>query len=282
LPLARGAVIVVAITCLSACGGSSERAAHRDAVNAYFQRVNVAEQKVQARTGEIDLAFGHFSLARNKPSEVRALRQASAVIHDALRRVRAIEPPVDARAVHRDLLHVLTLQAAVADELLLATSYVPQFAEAVRPLATAARSLSRDLAAVKPQPASRGAAAGSALSAYTAPFTAYRTAIEPILAALDRLRAPQLLRPGLLAERQALRRSVALCKTIESALQRHDIAAANTGVHDLFTVAAGVNAGQLRKNQAAAAAAYNARLRKIALATAKVTRDRQKLVAEIG
>jgi hypothetical protein len=63
---------------------------------------------------------------------------------------------------------------------------------------------------------------------------------------------------------------------------RTPFAAANAGVHDLFTVAAGVNAGQLRKNQIAAARAYNASLRKISLAAAKVTRDRESLIAEVG
>jgi hypothetical protein len=94
--------------------------------------------------------------------------------------------------------------------------------------------------------------------------------------------APPELRPGFLAQRTALERSVALCATISTALQTRKVPAANAAIRSLFESAAAANGGAEQKAIRRAVAAYEARLGKIAKLTAQVARERQKLVTKLG
>jgi hypothetical protein len=105
---------LVAVAVLGGCGSSHAR---RDAVNAYFIKVDQAQQDLLASSGEIDAAFRAFSLGSNKPSETRELQRAQTQFGRALARVRAITPPADARQVHKDLVRLLALELGVSHEL---------------------------------------------------------------------------------------------------------------------------------------------------------------------
>jgi hypothetical protein len=127
----------------------------------------------------------------------------------------------------------------------------------------------------------RAAASTSALDAYAAAFTRYRDSLAGVTAALERLTAPPVLRPTHLAELQTLGRAAALSGSVGAALTRRDVAAANKGIRQLFATAA---ARQSSTRQAAAAAvgAYNGRLRRIATLSARIVRERQRLVQQVG
>jgi mono/diheme cytochrome c family protein len=366
LTLVRCGVVLVAVLALAGCGGSKGNP-RRDAVNTYFDKVDNAEAGVISGSGEIDQALRNFRLSGNSPAEVHALTFARDRLATALRRVRALQPPPDARKVHADIVELLTLQHAAALEILQVVTYQPRFAQAIAPLAAAGTALSRDIKqAAKtdtPAPATVTAAdkAGAAvwgeggcggchtlaavgstgtsgpnldvlqltpdqiaaqvrsggggmpafakkltpariqsvaafvsgaeaheaannavLDAYAAAFNHYRGSLEAILGDLKALRAPPVLQPTLDAELQTLARAARLSGSVGTSLTNRDVTAANAAIRKLFTTAAAAGQGATRQATAAAVRAYNGRLRRIATLSARIVRERQKLVAQVG
>jgi len=136
--------VLVVVLALAACGGSKGNP-RRDAVNTYFDKVDKAEAGVISSSGEIDQALRNFRLSGNSPAEIRELTFARGRLATALKRVRALQPPPDARRVHADLVELLTLQHAAAAELLHVVTYEPRFVQALAPLPAAGKALSRDI-----------------------------------------------------------------------------------------------------------------------------------------
>jgi mono/diheme cytochrome c family protein len=168
LSLARCGVVLVAILLLAGCGGSKDNP-RRDAVNTYFDRVDRAEAGVISASGEIDQALRNFRLSGNSPAEVHALSFGRDRLATALRRVRALRPPPDARRVHADLVELLSLQHAAAAELLQAVVYQPRLQQTLAPLAAAGRSLSREIkqaAKTQPPPAASAASEQAGAAAW--------------------------------------------------------------------------------------------------------------------
>jgi mono/diheme cytochrome c family protein len=166
--LARGGVVAVAAVALAGCGGGSHHAnQRRDAVNAYFDQADRAQSGLVASAGEIDRAFRNFKLIGNSASELQELTFARDRVGTALRRVRAIDSPPETRKLRTDLIRMLTLQRAVADELLRVAMYEPQLTRALAPLAPAGKTLANDIRkAAKTKtvaPASRSDAAAAAV-----------------------------------------------------------------------------------------------------------------------
>jgi hypothetical protein len=264
---ARIGVVAVLVVLLAGCSGGGGHP-RRDAVNAYFVKVDNAEAPLLNRRIAIGNALRTFSMTRNPPAEVKALQQAQKQILAAERAVAAIEPPPDARKIHADLLALLRLEASLTGDLVLTTSYAPQFKAAIAPTTLAGVALSKQLRVAK------------GWSAQADAFAAYRTALEPVVAKLDTLTAPPVLAPTLKGERAALRRRMALSATVEGALRKKDVKAANAAISSLFAV--GSDAVRTRNAEIAAARAYNARIARISVLTAAVAKERERLVKAIG
>ncbi len=67
---------------------------------------------------------------------------------------------------------------------------------------------------------------------------------------------------------------------VEAALRKKDAKAANTAIQSLFAISS--DAVRTRNAEIAAARAYNARISRIAVLTAAVARERQRLIKSIG
>jgi mono/diheme cytochrome c family protein len=145
LLLARCGVLVLAAVLLAGCGGKSDASKRREAVNAYFDRVDRAEAGLIASQGQIEQAFGKFRLTGNTTKEVRELTFARDRVATALRRVRKLHPPPAARKLHAEIVTLLTLQRDAAAELLGVVTYQPGFERALAPLADAGKALARDI-----------------------------------------------------------------------------------------------------------------------------------------
>ena len=264
---ARIGVVAVLVVLLAGCGGGGGHP-RRDAVNAYFVRVDNAEAPLLNRRVAVNNALRSFSMSKNAPAEVKALKQAQAQILAAERRVDAIEPPADARKIHADLLALLRLEASLTGDLILTAGYTPELKRALAPTAPAGTALAKELRAAK------------GWSAQADAFATYRTVLEPVVAKLDTLKAPPVLAPTLKGQRAVLRRRIELSAAVESALRKKDVKAANAAISSLFAI--GPDAVRTRNAEIAAARAYNVRIARISVLTAAVARERERLVKAIG
>jgi hypothetical protein len=264
---ARIGVVAVLVVVLAGCGGGAKHP-RRDAVNAYFVKVDAAEAPLLNRRVAIENALRSFSMSANAPAEVKALKQAQTQIIAAKRRVGAIHAPADARKIHADLLALLRLEASLTGDLILTTSFAPEFKQALVPARPAGTALAKELRTAKGWTAQADA------------FARYAAALEPVVAKLDTLKAPPVLAPTLAGERAALRRRVALSATVEAALRRKDAKGANTAIRSLFAI--GSDAVRTRNAEIVAAHAYNARIARISILTAAIAKERQRLIKTIG
>jgi mono/diheme cytochrome c family protein len=358
-------MLLAAAIVLAGCGGGNQGNERRDAVNAYFDRVDRAEAGLVGSSGEIDRAFRGFTLTGNSANEVHELTFARNRIASALRRVQAIDPPREARRLHADVVQLLLLQHAAAAELLAVVNYEPSFRHALAPLSPAGKALSHDIreaAKTKLPPAptgsnvaaatawsqgrcgnchtlaatgstgtngpnldvlqltadeiaakvrsggggmpafakriaparidalaefiaaeeARAAASNAVLDAYGAAFARYQGSLESILKALEALSPPSVLRPTHVAELRTLRRTAGLSGSVAAALREQHLAAANKAIRELFATAATADQAGTRRAAAAAVEAYNARLKRMATLAARITRERQRLVQQVG
>jgi hypothetical protein len=91
-----------------------------------------------------------------------------------------------------------------------------------------------------------------------------------------------LLQPSFQAELKTLRRASTLSGSVGAALTRRDVTAANRGIRELFASAAAAGQASTQRAVTAAVRAYNGRLNRIAVLAAKITRERQRLVQQVG
>jgi hypothetical protein len=264
---ARTGVVAALVVLLAGCGGGGGHP-RRDAVNAYFTKVDSAEAPLLNRRVAVENAIRLFSMSTNSRAEVKALERARTQIVAAERRVGAIDPPADARRIHDDLLSLLRLEASLTGDLILTTSFAPQFRTAIAPTGPAGAALAKELHAAKGWDAQANA------------FATYAEALRPVVAKLDALKAPPVLAPTLAGERAALRRRVGLSAAVEAALRKKDAKGANTAISALFAV--GSDAVRTRKVEIAAARAYNARISRISILTAAIAKERRRLITAIG
>lgn len=264
--LLAGAIVVAA---LAGCGGGGGHA-RRDAVNLYFDRVDRAQAGLAARQPAIDKALAAFSVKGNSDAEVRALVRARLELDRARRAVAAVTPPPEARALHRDLVRLLAGQAAIADELVRMSGFMPRLQSVLRPLVPAAAALNQDLRAAKGY-----APVGAA-------FARYRSSLTEVIARLDALDPPPVLQPVVVGDRRLLANVVALCRRAEAALAAHEAAKADAAVRAVFAANAVVETKRTQAAQLAAARAYNARLKAINALADTVARERLRLVKSVG
>jgi hypothetical protein len=266
---AAGAVVLVAATVIVAgCGGANHT--RRDAVNAYFDRVDAAQVQIRLQAGPIEKAFAKFSTVHNSKSEMRALASANVMLDRTWVKLKRVRPPADARRVHADLVNLYGLEADVARELVAMTHFVPRYDALLAPLSPAHTTLAGDLKTAK------------GFKQIAAAFERYRLSLAGVLAQLRRLSAPPTLRPALEAESAALARSVGLCSSIEKALERHNAKQTAAGITALSGLGTQTSAARVRNQLAAAAKAYNTRLARISSLTVKIGRERNALVGELG
>jgi hypothetical protein len=260
--------MLFAAVVVAGCGGNSH--ARRDAVNRYFDRVDAAQLQVRLQAGSIERALTHFSMQRNTKSETGALLHAQAVLERARVKVQHVQPPADARPLHADLVRLYGLQAGVAGELAAMTRFVPRYDAALAPLKPAHTTLAGELKVAK------------GWKVISRAFERYRLSLVAVVTQLDRLTAPPTMRPASDAERAALRRSAAICTSIEDALAKHDAKKTAAGINALSAFGRENAVAHARRQQVAAAKAYNARLAQIASLTAKIGKERDALVGELG
>jgi hypothetical protein len=280
----RAVSCALVVLVASGCGSNGTKA-RRDAVNSYLTRVEHAQINLLGKQGQFDSTLQSFSLTRPSPQELRALGLARETVAIALRRVRALKPPPDARRLSQLLVQRLVVQQGLLDELIQTSHDLARLAATGPRLTAAAAQLRADLAAVSAaprRPTVPRAGSNDLLKRYGEAFGRYGDTLRPIAPRLAPSTAESLLRPTLEAQRAALTRSVSLCDEIRRALARPDIPRANTAIHSLLTLAATLNGEQTRRREAAAARVYDARIGKLNVLAQAIAAERNRLVRAIG
>jgi hypothetical protein len=260
-------VAVAALLALAGCGGDTSR---RDAVNAYFDRVEAAQTPVRRQERAISKAFSSFSTVKNSPKELAALAHAHAVLARVERQVSGVEPPADARRIHREIVRLYALQAGIAAELVHMSRFVPRYTTALEPLGPTHARLAKSLQTAK------------GWRPVAAAFHAYRLSLASVLGRLDAMSPPRILEASFDAQRAGIRRSIGICASIEDALVRQDAKAAAAAIGRLSAVASEQTAAKARAAQVAAAKAYNARLAAISALRLRISKERDRLVGRLG
>lgn len=276
----RVAACALAVLTLAACGSDAKKE-RRDAVNGYLAATRQAQVDLTGHVGQIDAALAGFSLRSPTVKEERALRDARRLVSTAIVRVRAVDAPPDARKLDGLLLRRLGLQRDLLDELVVTSGDARRLTRSVPRLQAASARLRSDFAAIGAQKVPQGGSP-DVLQRYGAAFGRYGAALRPVAPTVAPSTRPSLLTPLLSSEHEGLVRSVALSTRIRAALARHDVAQANRDVHTLLTIAATLNDLETQKAEAAAARAYNAKIRRITALGTEISAEHARLVRLVG
>lgn len=276
---ARAASCCLLVLLAVGCGSGGH--ARKDAVNAYLGKVRTAQATLVGGQGQIDLTLQAFSLTRPRPNELQRLQRDRRTAAATWKRVRALEPPPDAKHLHALVVERLRLQVGLYDALIETMQDVPQLAAVGRPLTAAAHQLTLDLTAAGGSKV-RGGSSEAFLARYAEAFGRYGDNLKPIEARLAPAGPQSLLRPTVAAERSVIARSIRLCDAIRSTLHRGDIDGANAAIHSLLTLTQTVGGDAVRRAQEAAARAYNAKVARIDRIATAITEERTKLVRRVG
>jgi hypothetical protein len=261
--LAAAAVGVLALV-LAGCGGDG-KAGRMRAVDSYLNSVNTSQKDLSFQLGQVNQTYRGFSLKSDLTKETPKLREAERSIRRVRARLAALHPPPDALVLHRGLLRLFALDAALAHEVTQITVYLPVLARTLAQLAPEDARLRATLRSAKKS------------SEQSQAFLRYAAALTPVLARLDALKPPPVLAPTHEAQLTRLTTLRSLSVQLAAAMAQRDRARVNTLVARYRTVqGAGAQVALLRA-QAAAIKAYDRRLYRIYGVQAEIMRERGRV-----
>ena len=213
---AAALALLAAASLLAACGGEQPR----EGVERYILEVNAVQKSAEPafkRANEAYVAFSRRGAAEQvarpvgsptgKPEEIAAAERA---IRRTRARIARLRPPSDAAALHRMILRVFDVNAAMAGETTLLARYLPAAEAAVAPLDEISTRLRRRLARA-PGPAHQARA-----------LRAYFLSLDLLIARLGRLDVPPVLAPTHRAQVSRLTSARLLAKRLRAAIQAQD------------------------------------------------------------
>jgi hypothetical protein len=239
----------------------------RDAVAGYIEQANDAQLSLLTRLGSINLAYAKLRLdPKAAAAQAPVLARARRAIADARARVAALDPPPDARVLHRRLVRLLALEDAFARDVTELARRLSDVAAAQRELALATSALSRDL-----RDSSDGAVQAQA-------FDRYSDRLAAASARLSRRSTPVLLA---IAKRESvtrLRRLAAVAHDLGAAIEARQ-ATRVTGL--LRQLEREVRASASASGGKLLVASYNRRVRAIGAQRVAVARELRRLDREL-
>lgn len=210
------ALVLAAAGVLASCGGEEPR----EGVERYILEVNAVQKSAEPAFERANEAYVAFSrrgaeeqvaqpegAATGKPEEIAAAEQA---IRRTRARIARLRAPSDAAALHRMILRVFDVNAAMARETTLLARYLPAAEQAVAPLDDISTRLRRRLASA-PGPAHQARA-----------LRAYFLSLDLLIARLGRLDVPPVLAPTHRAQTSRLTSARQLAKRLRAAIQAQD------------------------------------------------------------
>jgi hypothetical protein len=253
---------LAAASTLSACSNSK-----REDVESYLKQANAIEVRSAPAFKRANAVYAAYSAGRLTPGRAaRELAGAEASIRSARGQVARLDPPADARELHRRLLHLYDLDIGLAGETTALARYTPAAAKALRPLAAANKRLTGALRA----------SAGKAEQQRA--LRSYAGVVETTAGDLRRLHPPPVLASSNRAEIAQLSAARSLALKLEQAIGAGDAQRVATLLLRFRrlggTSSSGLAAGALR--------AYDRRYRAIGAAQTAVRQEELRLQKKLG
>jgi hypothetical protein len=247
------------------CGGQS---AH-DRVQGYVRDANAVEQASAPAFRRAQATYVAFARGALPASGAAAqLAGAEDTIRAARGRLARLDPPPEARELHRRLLAVYDMNISLADETTRLAAYSPAAAAALGPLAQANKRLSRELRVAAGKPAQQQALAR------------YAAALGGVLASLRRLRPPALLAAAHRTQVARLDSARSLALRLARAIGSGDARRTASLLVRFRSVGARSSAGSVSLSPAALRA-YGRRYQAIATAETSLRREEARLRAKL-
>jgi hypothetical protein len=249
-------------------GDGDAKAVRHAAVTQYIVEVNKTQQTLILELGQVSSVYRKLRIqAKPVPGQLDRLEASSGTLAKLRTKIERLPSPAEAAKLRAELLKLLALQVAIADEVTGLVRYIPLETTAQQQLAGATGRLRQELGA-----------AGTAAEQEAA-FDSYRTAIAGIATRLSRADAPAVVEPSRVAEIARLRALIEITKEIGRALGERRV----KDVEALF--------GQFARTAAAtgttpaereAIVAFNRRLKSIVDQRQRLSAERVRLQNELG
>jgi hypothetical protein len=260
-------LVLLAALVLTGCG-FSEKEERRDAVNDYLDRVEAIQHRFAPSFKLANDAYRDFSKGEPTSRQLERLRGAEVSILAARDSLRKLEPPADARKLHRDLIRLYNLNASIGLEVITLQRFLPGVRTVLGELGRVNESYRDDLSS------------GSTTGAQAAAIDAYSGAVEKVVRRFRRLAASPALRPWKNSQVTRLEQVVQTGRDLARALRAGDRAAVAALVKRFrFLLAHQPNVSQAQHN---AVKAYNKRLIGISKLQGEIAAEHQRLQNLLG
>ena len=270
--MGRRLVLLALVAALAAapagCGGDDGGKKQREAVADYIRDVNTTQQRfavVYSAADDALRAFGAKGSMGAKTSD--ELAQAAATMRDVRGSLAAIEPPVDARKLHAEILQLLDLQTALTRDLSEMARYLPAASAALR---------SAEVARAKLQ---KGLETSSTVPGQAAAARAYGKAVGRALDDLRALTPPPVLAVWHKGQTDLMRTSAELGTGLAAGLESGNRAQIERVLRRFQN--ASRDAAAVARAQVLAVRSFNNRVKKQRALVRKIVQEQRRLNAAI-
>lgn len=257
------AIAVLAVVLLLDRRSGDETDERRAAVSAYIVEVNTTQQVLIVKLEQASSAYRNLSFdGGGNRQQLERVQGVEVTLKTLRSRFSMLQPPAEAGKLHAELLRLVDLQIAFAQELAGMARFLPIQAGENRSLAAATerlrRALKRDATAREQQDA----------------FQRYGDVVEAVAARLQAASAPPVLEPARTAEIARLDRLAGLAGQVVKALERQDADAIDR-LSRMFVQVAGTTGSTRAERQAVIA--FNRRLAAIGDQRTAVNAERNRV-----
>lgn len=260
-------LVLLGVLVVSGCG-SSAKDKRRDAVDKYLNHVDEIQTRFAPSFTLANEAYRDFARGKGGKKQLARLRGAEVAIIGARDALQQLNPPPDARRLHRQLVRLYSVDAALGLEALTLQEFLPQVRRVLGALARVNKSYRTRLAKT-----------ATAREQATA-LDGYSNDISGVVKQLDTLAPPPALRPWKTAQTTRLQQVEDTGHRLATALRVGDRNAVTGLVKRFrFLLAHQPNVSQAQHD---AVKAYDNRLVGISRLQAKIQAEHQRLQNLLG
>jgi hypothetical protein len=260
-------LVLLGVLVVSGCG-SSAKDKRRDAVNEYLNRVEEIQTRFAPSFAVANQAYRDFARGKGGTNQVAKLRGAEIAIVGARDALQELRPPKDAQKLHRQLVQLYDLDAALGLEALTLQQFLPQVHKVLKDLARVNKSYRTSLA--------KTSTAGEQATA----LDDYSNAVGTVVTEFQAMAPPAALGPWRASQMTRLQQIVGTGHLLANALRARDRTAVQ-GLIKRFRFLLG-HQPNVSQAQHDAVKAYDDRLVGITRLQGKIQSEHQRLQNLLG